>query len=182
MMQSMAIKELTRTALMLAVIIVLGLFPGLPVGFLPVPIVLQNFGIMLAGEVLGAKQGTLAAGLFLVLVALGFPFLSGGHGGMASLFGPTGGALLAWAVAPLAIGLTLQHAWFTATWWREWLVVLVFGVGLINLAEVVWLATFFHFGFGQALVAELVFLPGDVLKATLSVIVARRLRKIWAVR
>lgn len=95
MMQSMAIKELTRTALMLAVIIVLGLFPGLPVGFLPVPIVLQNFGIMLAGEVLGAKQGTLAAGLFLVLVALGFPFLSGGHGGMASLFGPTGGALLA---------------------------------------------------------------------------------------
>ena len=101
---------------------------------------------------------------------------------MASLFGPTGGALLAWAVAPLAIGLTLQHAWFTATWWREWLVVLVFGVGLINLAEVVWLATFFHFGFGQALVAELVFLPGDVLKAILSVTVARRLRKIWAVR
>ena len=89
---------------------------------------------------------------------------------------------MAWVVAPLAIGLTLQWPWFTATWWREWLVLLVFGVVLINLAEVVWLAAFFHFGFGQALVAELVFLPGDVLKAILSVTVARRLRKIWAVR
>ena len=43
------ITELTRAGMVLAVIIVLAFFPGIPVGILPAPIVLQNAGIMLAG-------------------------------------------------------------------------------------------------------------------------------------
>lgn len=39
------IKHLTQTAMVTALIIVLGFFPGIPVGFIPVPIVLQNMGI-----------------------------------------------------------------------------------------------------------------------------------------
>lgn len=173
-----SIQLITTTAIMMALIIILGIFPGIPVGFLPVPIILQNFGIMLAGELLGPKRGSLAVILFLVLVALGFPFLSGGNGGLASFVGPTGGALLSWLVAPLMIGSVLKLNWWKASWWREWLVLLLFGVLWINLCEVIWLATFFHFGIIKALLAEMVFLPGDILKASLSVMVARRLRKI----
>ena len=162
-MKTNSIQLITTTAIMIALIIILGIFPGIPVGFLPVPIILQNFGIMLAGELLGPKRGSLAVIIFLVLVALGFPFLSGGNGGLASFVGPTGGALL---------------SWWKASWWREWLVLLLFGVLWINLCEVIWLATLFHFGIIKALLAEMVFLPGDILKASLSVMVARRLRKI----
>ncbi|GAF36427.1 substrate-specific component BioY of biotin ECF transporter [Lentilactobacillus farraginis DSM 18382 = JCM 14108] len=40
----MKIREVTEIALMTAVIIVLGLIPPIPLGFIPVPIVLQNLG------------------------------------------------------------------------------------------------------------------------------------------
>lgn len=76
----LSVREVTMVATMIAIIIVLGMFPGIPLGFIPVPIVLQNMGVMIAGELLGPKQGSLAVWLFLILVALGLPLLSGGRG------------------------------------------------------------------------------------------------------
>ena len=80
------ITELTRAGMVLAVIIVLAFFPGIPVGILPAPIVLQIAGFMLAGELLGAKKGTLVMVCFFILVAVGLPFLTGGAGGGAVFF------------------------------------------------------------------------------------------------
>ena len=54
----MKAKDITQIALMTAVIVILGMFPGIPLGFIPVPIVLQNMGVMLAGALLGPKKGT----------------------------------------------------------------------------------------------------------------------------
>lgn len=42
---------------MTAIIILLGLFPPIPVGFIPTPIVMQNLGIILAGILLGGSGG-----------------------------------------------------------------------------------------------------------------------------
>lgn len=72
----MKIREITQIALVTAVIIVLGLIPPIPLGFIPVPIVLQNLGIMIAGIVLGPKRGTVSVALFLFLALIGFPVLS----------------------------------------------------------------------------------------------------------
>lgn len=44
-------RTLTRAALMVAVLIILGWLPAIPLGFIPVPIVLQNIGVM--GDVNG---------------------------------------------------------------------------------------------------------------------------------
>ncbi len=55
----------------------------IPLPGLPVPIVLQNMMMMLAGGLLGKKFGTLAVSVFLLMVAVGFPVLSGGRGGIA---------------------------------------------------------------------------------------------------
>ena len=74
----MKAKDITQIALMTAVIVILGMFPGIPLGFIPVPIVLQNMGVMLAGALLGPKKGTISVALFLILVAIGMPFMSGG--------------------------------------------------------------------------------------------------------
>ncbi len=63
---------MTVVAMMVAMIAILGAVPGIPLGFIPVPIVLQNMGIMIAGELLGPKLGTIAVWLFLFLVVLGF--------------------------------------------------------------------------------------------------------------
>ena len=55
-MKRQNIVHLTQTALMTAMLIVLGMIPGIPLGFIPVPIVLQNMGVMMAGELLGPKR------------------------------------------------------------------------------------------------------------------------------
>ena len=76
----MTTKHLVYTALMTAIICILGLVPSVPLPFMPVPIVLQNIGIFLAGIILGRKLGTTSVIVFLLLVATGLPVLSGGRG------------------------------------------------------------------------------------------------------
>lgn len=73
----MKTRTTTYIALMVALLIVLGFIPGIPLGFIPVPIVLQNLGVMLAGALLGSRKGFLAVAIFLLLVAIGAPFLPG---------------------------------------------------------------------------------------------------------
>ncbi|CAA3933743.1 BioY family protein [Staphylococcus aureus] len=73
----MTTKQLVYTALMTAIIAILGLVPVIPLPFSSVPIVLQNIGIFLAGVILGRKYGTLSVIVFLLLVVAGLPLLSG---------------------------------------------------------------------------------------------------------
>lgn len=95
----MKTRTTTYIALMVALLIVLGFIPGIPLGFIPVPIVLQNLGVMLAGALLGSRKGFLAVAIFLLLVAIGAPFLPGGRSGLVTLFGPTAGYLLTYPFA-----------------------------------------------------------------------------------
>ena len=76
-MQNQQTKKLTLAAMMTAILIILGVFPGIPLGFIPVPIILQNMGVLLTTELLGAKYGTLSTALFLALALFGLPVLSG---------------------------------------------------------------------------------------------------------
>src|SRR4051794_41965878 len=59
---------------------------------------------MLAGSVLGARRGGLALLLFLAVVAVGAPVLSGGHGGLGVFVGPAAGYLYSWPIAAFVIG------------------------------------------------------------------------------
>ena len=76
----------------------------LPLPFTPVPLTLQNFGVLLVGLTLGSRLGFAALALYLIEGALGMPvFNPAGPGGLAQLLGPTGGYLLAYPfVAALA--------------------------------------------------------------------------------
>src|SRR6185369_13647573 len=75
----------------------------LPLPFTPVPLTLQNFGVLLVGLLLGSKRGFGAALLYLAAGATGAPvFNPAGPGGVLQLFGVTGGFLLAY---PFMAGL-----------------------------------------------------------------------------
>src|ERR1700732_2507422 len=68
-----------------------------PLPFTPVPLTLQNFGVLLVGLLLGSKRGFAALALYLAEGAIGMPvFNPTGVGGFAQLLGPTGGFLLAY--------------------------------------------------------------------------------------
>ncbi len=63
----MTTKHLVYTALMTAIICILGIVPSVPLPFMPVPIVLQNIGIFLAGIILGRKLGTTSVIVFFTI-------------------------------------------------------------------------------------------------------------------
>jgi len=65
--------------------------------FTPVPLTLQNFGVLLVGLSLGDRRGFAALVLYLAEGLMGMPVFSPtGPGGIAQLLGPTGGFLLAY--------------------------------------------------------------------------------------
>ena len=93
--------------------IAVGAFIAIPLPLSPVPIVLQNFFILLIALVLGPRMGTASVALYLLLGALGLPVFAGGKGGLAHFFGPTGGYLAgfllsAWVTGVLAAGSSRQ--------------------------------------------------------------------------
>ena len=111
-------RDLAYIALFAAIVAALGLLPPVPVPGIPVPITAQTLGVMLAGSVLGARRGGLALLVFLAVVAVGLPVLSGGRGGLGVFVGPSAGFLYSWPIAAFVIGLLTQVFWrrFNLAW------------------------------------------------------------------
>jgi biotin transport system substrate-specific component len=75
----------------------------IPLPFTPVPLTVQNFGVLLVGLLLGSRRGFAALALYLAEGAMGLPVFSPvGPGGMAQLLGATGGYLIMY---PLVAGV-----------------------------------------------------------------------------
>ncbi len=76
----------------------------------PVPLTVQNFGVLLVGLMLGSRRGFAALALYLAEGAVGLPVFSpGGLGGVAQLMGATGGFLLAYPLVAWLAGFIMEH-------------------------------------------------------------------------
>ncbi len=79
-----------------------------PLPFTPVPLTLQNFGVLTVGLLLGSRRGFAALSLYLFEGACGMPVFSLG-GGFAYLLGPTGGFLLAYPLVAFVAGYIFER-------------------------------------------------------------------------
>jgi biotin transport system substrate-specific component len=77
-----------------------------PLPFTPVPLTLQNFGVLAVGLLLGSRRGFAALALYLVEGAFGLPVFSPSvlGGGIPQLLGPTGGFLMAYPLVAFVAG------------------------------------------------------------------------------
>jgi biotin transport system substrate-specific component len=75
----------------------------------PVPLTVQNFGVLLVGLTLGSRRGFAALALYLAEGAVGFHVYSPGPGGFAQLFGFTGGFLLAYPLVAWLAGFVMER-------------------------------------------------------------------------
>src|SRR6201981_1221499 len=81
-----------------------------PLPFTPVPLTLQNFGVLLVGLLLGSRRGFAALALYLAEGAMGLPvFNPTGPGGVAQMLGPTGGYLMAYPLVAGLAGLVMER-------------------------------------------------------------------------
>jgi biotin transport system substrate-specific component len=175
------ITGLTLTALF-AALIAAGTFVSIPVPFSPVPIVLQNLFVVLAGLILGPAMGTAAVGLYLAAGIIGAPVFAGASGGIACFAGPTGGFLVGYLLAGLTAGLAAGFPRPEQKISRRRLVMAVAaGFLVVYVPGVAWLRIYIGGNWAAALTAGLVpFIPGDIIKAVIAAVVSPRLRRTSA--
>jgi biotin transport system substrate-specific component len=114
----------------------------IPLPFTPVPLTVQNFGVLLVGLLLGSRRGLAALALYLAEGAMGMPVFSPvGVGGIAHLLGPTGGFLLVYPLVAWVAGYVMEHG--PKTFARAALGGLV-GEILLFAGGLAWLAVLTH--------------------------------------
>jgi biotin transport system substrate-specific component len=166
--------RMTVYAALMAALMAAGAYIAIPVG--PVPIVLQNLFIMLAGLLLGPRWGTASVGVYLLAGAFGLPVFSGGSGGLARFAGPTGGYLLGFLPAVYLIGLISRRNRRRVFWD---VLAMVLGTALIYALGVSWLKVWTNMSFEKAVAAGVLpFLIGDAFKIAAAVPIARALRPV----
>ena len=89
----------------------------LPLPFTPVPLTLQNFGVLVVALLLGSRRGFAALALYLAEGASGLPvFNPAGPGGIAQIIGPTGGFLMAYPLVALIAGRIYERSPRNFSW------------------------------------------------------------------
>lgn len=111
--QERALEASRQVALVVGASLVVALcarvtIPLLP--FTPVPLTVQNLGVLLVGLLLGSRRGFAALALYLVEGVVGLPvFNPTGPGGIAQLLGPTGGFLMVYPFVAFLAGYVFER-------------------------------------------------------------------------
>lgn len=135
-----------------------------PLPFTPVPVNGLTFAVLLLGVTLGWQRAAGAVLLFLFEGLAGIPVFAQLNFGAKTLFGPTGGYLMASPIAAAIVGFLAQHRWDRNVFLL--LPTLLIGDALIFGGGVAWLSQFPLPT--NALRAGLIpFIPGEAVKIAL---------------
>lgn len=144
-----------------ALLVALGAQAAVPLPGTPVPITLQVPAVLIVGGLLGPALGASSLVFYLVLGAAGLPvFAPAGLPGVARLFGPTGGYLLAYPLAAGIAGLGVA----AGRRWGRIAVALVAGTLAIHTGGVTQLAVLGGDAGAAWRLGSLPFLLGDAAK------------------
>jgi biotin transport system substrate-specific component len=153
---------------------------SVPLFFTPVPLSLAPFAVLLLGLLLTPRLAAATFAAYVAEGAMGLPVFAPTPlvPGLAHLFGPTGGYLLAYPLAALLIAFLYRRTrrGFTAATLSA-----AAGSLVILACGALWLAVLTHASAQSVFtLAVLPFLPGDVLKIVAAAALAtgfRRLRR-----
>ncbi|HEY6372022.1 MAG TPA: biotin transporter BioY, partial [Candidatus Sulfotelmatobacter sp.] len=140
----------------------------------PVPLTVQNMGVLLVGMMLGSRRGFAALALYLAEGAVGLPvFNPTGLGGIAQLFGPTGGFLMAYPFVAFLAGYVFERG--TKSFLRAATAGLLAEV-LLFAGGLSWLYASTHSLTKAAYLGLYWFLAAEVIKVMLAAGIATRWR------
>jgi biotin transport system substrate-specific component len=149
----------------------------IPLPWTPVPITAQTFVVGLAGILLGARRGALAALFYLAMGGAGAPFFSGAQGGISVLAGVTGGYLIGMPLGAALAGLLAERGFerhpagaFAAMLCSSLVILFMGTLGLSHLAGSVAIAVTQGF---------IPFIAGEAFKAAAA---AALLPSLWLLR
>jgi biotin transport system substrate-specific component len=140
----------------------------------PVPLTLQNLGVLLVGLMLGSRRGFAALVLYLIEGMVGLPvFNPAGPGGVAQLFGFTGGFLLVYPFVAFLAGYIFERG--SRSFLRAAIAGLLAEI-LLFAGGLTWLYAFTHSLAKAAYLGLYWFLAAEVIKVMLAAAIATRWR------
>ncbi len=155
---------------------------SIPLPGTPVPMTLQPMAVLLVGGLLGARLGALSMILYLAMGAAGLPVFTPTVPllGVARLFGPTGGYLLAYPVAAYVVGAIIPPLRSAERGpggedWRRVAFGVIAGLVLIHLGGLAQLAILTGNLSAAARFGTWPFLLGDLIKIAVLVPVLAKL-------
>ena len=171
--QNFKIQELCMMGLVTAVICIMAQISiPTPLG---IPFTLQTFAVSLAAIILGARKGTIATFIYILLGGIGLPVFSHFTGGYQCLVGPNGGFILSFPLLALIVGVGMKYY---TKWKWSLLLGLILGTacnlfcGILMFSYIT--KSSLYVGF---MTRGLPFIPGELIKICLASILGLSVKK-----
>jgi biotin transport system substrate-specific component len=177
--QDRALEASRQVALVVGASLVVALCARITIPLMPltpVPLTVQNLGVLLVGLMLGSRRGFAALALYLAEGAVGLPVFSQsptGLVGIAHIFGPTGGFLMAYPLVAFLAGYVFERG--TKSFLRAAVAGLLAEI-LLFAGGLTWLYIFTHSLAKAAYLGLYWFLAAEVIKVMLAAGIASRWR------
>lgn len=160
-------------------IAVLAIAAKIKVPMWPVPITMGTFAVLSIGAAYGARLGLVTIFGYMIVGALGFDVFAGTTAeqyGLTYMMGGTGGYLVGYVLATLALGALAQRGWDRSVLWMA--LAMVIGTVLIYVPGLVWLGQLY--GWDKPILAWGLtpFLIGDAVKLVLAAMLLPALWKL----
>ncbi len=164
-------KNIAIIGVMAAIICICGPL-SVPIGVIPVS--LTPLAVFLTVYIIGKNSGTIAYIVYLLIGLVGLPVFSGFTGGPGKLLGPTGGYIIAFILMAYIAGILIEKF--------HNVIVQMLGclAGLITayIIGTIWLAVQASMTIPAAIaVAVLPFIPFDIIKIVIAVLLGKEIRK-----
>ena len=173
--QDRALEASRQVALVVGASLVVALCARITIRLMPltpVPLTVQNMGVLLVGMLLGSRRGFAALALYLAEGAAGLPVFSPiGPGGIAQLLGPTGGFLMVYPFVAFLAGYIFERG--TKSFLRAAAAGLLAEI-LLFAGGLGWLYVFTHSLARAAYLGLYWFLAAEVIKIMLAAGIANR--------
>ncbi|MBT6190894.1 MAG: biotin transporter BioY [Tateyamaria sp.] len=160
-----------QAALLVAGVLFLALAAKIKVPMWPVPITMGTFAVLTIGAAYGPRLGLVTMMVYMLVGALGFDVFAGSSAevsGLSYMLGGTGGYLVGYVMATLALGVLAQRGWDRSVSWMA--LAMLIGNSLIYIPGVLWLGQLY--GWDKPILAWGLtpFLVGDALKLALAAV------------
>ena len=170
---------LKRLVLVVAGVLAMAVAAKIKIPMWPVPITMGTFAILTVGAAYGPRLGLTTVLAYLAVGALGFDVFAGSSAekyGLTYMMGGTGGYLVGYAMAAVALGWFARQGWDRS--FGKMALALLIGNAIIYVPGLLWLGQLF--GWDQPILAWGLwpFLIGDGLKLVLAALAVPAIWKL----
>ena len=174
-----AIRIAKQAALVVLGIAALAILAKVKIPMWPVPVTMGTFGVLALGAAYGPRLGLVTILGYMIIGALGFDVFAGSSAenfGLTYMMGGTGGYLLGYVFATLALGWAARAGWDRSV--AKMALAMLIGNALIYVPGLLWLGQLY--GWDQPILqwGLTPFLLGDALKLMLAALLVPALWKM----